>query len=125
MLQLDFTTNPNGKLFNDIFGDIRLYSHAFAEGTECEVYYKEQRLGTAVIETMRTFPFSRISDVVAYLNCGHPAPYQAALLNRYYNGGKMLAADAVLSHMVLRYTSRNMETQNILMKHYWEELQTA
>lgn len=119
MLTIDFTSNPNGKLFNDCFGDIRLFNYSFQVGTECEICFRGQFLGYAKIEVARSFTFSRLNDAVSFLNCGRCAPYQASLLNRYYNGGKMLDPDTHLQHLVFSWIQRT-EEQDILMKDWWE-----
>lgn len=120
MLQLDFTSNPNGKLFNDCFGDIRLRSNSFLVGTECEITYRNQFIGHAKIEVARSFSFSKITDAVAYLNCGRPAGYQRTLLNRYYNAGKMLHDETILQHLVFRWITRH-QNQSILLKEWWDD----
>jgi len=124
MLQFDFTSNPNGKLFNDIFGDIRLRSNSFQAGTECEISYHGQFMGYAKIEVVRSFPFSKLNDAASYLNCGKPTPYQASLLTRYYNGGKMISAETIFQIIIFRWIERKMEAQNILIQEWWDSKQT-
>lgn len=119
MIQLDFSTNPNGKLFCDIFHEIRINSQALATGVKCEIMHKGMFLGYAEILAVKNFQFSRLDDSDAYVNCGFPAPYQAALLNRYYNAGRLLPSDTIFSKLTLNYITRNMEATNILLKDYW------
>jgi len=123
MLQIDFTSNPNGKLLNDFFGDIRLKSQAFFSETECEIFFKGNSLGFASIETIRNFPIARLSEAASLLNCGKPVAYQVALLNRFYNGGKPLAADTMLSHLIFTWTKRNIAAQAELIKEFWDSKQ--
>lgn len=121
MLQLEFTQNWNGKLFLDHFGDIRLQSQAFAIGVEVEIILKGTSLGIARIEAVRTFPFCLLSDVVSYINIGKPAYYQASLLNKFYNGNQPMESTRLLQHLVLGYTHRNIENQNIIMEDWWKD----
>ncbi|MBA3706568.1 MAG: hypothetical protein H0W84_11930 [Bacteroidetes bacterium] len=121
MLQLDFTKNWNGKLFLDHFSDIRLHSQAFAVGVEMEVMVKSISFGLVKIEAVRQFPFSRLSDVVAYANIGKPAYYQADLLNRFYGGGQPLRPDQMLTHLVCAYIQRNILNQASLLEEWWKE----
>ena len=120
MLTIDFSTNPNGKLFADLFSDIRMKSLAFEPGTECEIMYRSIFMGYAKIEETRSFPFARISDVAALLNCGKRAAYQAAMLNKFYNKGEMLAPETILQHIVFSWISRS-RAQEEMIKEWWNE----
>lgn len=120
MLSIDFTSNPNGKLFCDIFSDIRLFSASFEPSTECEISLSGQLMGFATIVKAEKISFCHISDSFALINCGKPAPYQASLLNRYYNAGKMLPAETIFQIISFRWIQRIAEVQNILIKEWWE-----
>jgi hypothetical protein len=120
MLQIDFSSNPNGKLLNDHFGEIRLKSASLCSETECEILFKHQSIGFANITSIRNFPINRLSDAAAYLNCGKSAAYQVALLNRYYNGGKPMPPDTMLSHLILSWTKRDIPAQEELFKDFWK-----
>ena len=119
MLSFDFTNNPNGKLINDTFGDIRLKGE-FNVGDECLITLKGVEMGYATIEEIRIFSFSRLTNAASLINCGKPAHYQAALLNRYYNRGEILPPDCLLAHIIFHYMVRNIDNQSAMLKEWWE-----
>lgn len=108
MLTYNFNNNHNGKLFNDVFGEIMLRNEINI-GDEFSIVLKGLEMGTARVEEIRFFPFSRLSNAASLINCGQPTPYQAAMLNRYYNQGKLLPPDQQIAHVIFRYTKRNIE----------------
>ncbi len=118
--QLKFSTNPNGKLFLDIFGDVRLYDDAkFRVGKILEPTFKNSSLGYVEIIAVRVFKYSHIRDVFSFLNCGkHPA-YQASLLQKFYPE-EAFNADTRLMHIVFQYTTRNLTYHQELLKEWWE-----
>lgn len=119
METVNFTSNPNGKLFNDRFADIRLGGMPFIQEAEFEAVYRGQFLGTVKIESIKRFRLRELNDADCLLACAKTAFEQAAILNRYYNAGEMLPADLVFYLIIFQYTDRCFETQNILIKEWW------
>ncbi len=120
MIQLDFTTNPNGKLFQDVFIDIRMASQAYTEGAPVKIVYKGIELGEARIEEVTAFNCGTLSNVTSFLNCGRSAAYQRTLISRYYNKG--YPADYLLLNiLVLRWDRRDMQAQSALIQQWWDE----
>lgn len=118
MLQLTFSQNWNGKLFNDCFGDIRLHDpQLYIVGHQVEVIEKSMYHGIAEIVAVRNFKYRQIRDVLAFLNVGKPAHYQAELIKRF--SGFNLNEETLLDHIVLRYVERQKETQSNLMQLWW------
>lgn len=120
MLTFEFSNNHNGKLFNNIFGDIRLKGE-FSTGDEVEIIYRGIKMGNATIAHIRTFTFSRLSEAASLLNCGRSVPYQAAMLNRYYNRGQILAPDTMLAQIIFHYTDINFKNHRQLLQQHLEE----
>ncbi len=117
MIQLDFTSNPNGKLFQDVFIDIRLASQAFTEGTPVQIVFKGIVLGDVIIEEVSQVSFSGISKTIALINCGRSVAYQHTLLSRYYNQGKPIVFSQ-FNILVLRWTYRR-PAQTELITEWW------
>lgn len=118
---ISFTTNPNGKLFNDHFGDIRLAdADKYYNGNTLEIRLKNQMLGIAQIMASREFRFNQISDVLSYLNIGKPAAYQADLLKRYYQQEASFTSDARFVHIILKYTYQNLNAHAAFLQDWWQ-----
>jgi hypothetical protein len=126
MLQLDFSSNWNGKLFNDTFSDIRLHNPDINFlGNEMEVMEKSIYHGIVKIVAVRSFPYYKINDVLAFINVGKPAAYQAEILKRCYAKNQAIQPDMQLDHIVFTYTKRNIETQSQLLTEWWQTKQYA
>lgn len=122
MLELRFTDNFNGKLFLDLFGDIRMADDIYKVGTPVEVMLRNNFLGYAQIISRRDFSLKRLTEVASQINCGKGIMYQAKLLNSYYNGNKPMHPDTTLCQIVVRYTQKNMPVMQPLL-HDWYENQ--
>jgi hypothetical protein len=121
---ITFTTNPNGKLFNDNFSDIRLADgEKYFPGNSLEVKLKNHALGIVQIMACREFKYNQITDVLAYLNIGKPAAYQADLLRRYYANVETLTNDSRLVHIVFKYTWQNISAHQTLLQDWWQNKQ--
>jgi hypothetical protein len=118
VLTLHYTVNANGKLFNDCFNDIRPSQEFYHPGAEAQIIYKSMNMGIGKIIAVRTFPFSKISDLLSYLNIGHHAAYQAEMLKRYNHGS--VTPDFKLDQLVIAYTQRNYEVQSELLTEWWK-----
>lgn len=123
-MRLQFSTNPNGKLFADTFSDLRLHdAERFQVGAVVEPYYKGMQMGTARIVALRTIEYRHISDVLAYLVCGKPAPYLAALMRSFYESQQAIEPHTRFDHLVLQWHSRNHEAHAWHLKEWWQEVQ--
>jgi len=120
MLTIDFSTNANGKLFCDVFSDIRLYNDSFEPCTECEIILRGQLMGIAKIESANKFHFYALNNGASIINCGKPAPYQKKLLTNFYNRGLPINPDTIFQNIVFRWIERNGSVQNVLIKEWWE-----
>jgi hypothetical protein len=120
MDEILFTSNPNGKLLLDVFPDIRLFDPGrFKIDSELKANYKTKYLGTIKVLAVRHFAFKDISDSLAYFNIGHPASYQASMLQKYYINQMILTARVMLTHITFQYVERNMEVANSLLDDWW------
>lgn len=123
MLQVKFTSNPNGKLFNHRFSDIRLSDQEkYAVGNILAVQLSSKELGYVKVISFREFEFRQINDTVAYLNCGQPAAYQAELLTRYYFTTCKLQPRTKMIQIVFEYTQRDLQQHKYLMQEWWNDL---
>lgn len=120
MDSINFTSNPNGKLFNDIFGEIRLRDSKHLLFNEFQLEYRGQVLGTALVEFVSRISVGHLSDSICLLTTGKTALQEMTELNRRHNFGKELPPHTLLHLLIFRYTERNIENQNILMKDWWE-----
>lgn len=120
MTTLDIRDNFNGKLFCDHFSHVAMYDPAIVIDREMQLTHRSMDMGVIKVKCMRTFPFSRLSDMVSFLNTGRAVQYQASLLNREANGGKTLAPDTPVMHIVVGYVQRNAEVQEPLIKDWWD-----
>lgn len=121
-MQLIFNDNPNGKLFLDIFSDIRIAdSFKFSIGNEMEVVLRNKPLGFVKVVGYKEFSFKRLTDTLAHVNCGRSAVYQAKLLNSYYSkGGALLQPDTTFYWVVFKWTTRNLTQQSTLLEDFWK-----
>lgn len=120
--QLKFTSNPNGKLFADVFGDIRLADfEKFKHGNEIEIHLNKHEMGVVEVVGYKDFSFTRLTDTMSVMNCGHGSAYQASLLRRFYdNKDRKLNDDSMLMHIVMKWKRRNMLVHDTLMAEWWK-----
>lgn len=127
MTTIDIIQNFNGKLFADIFSHVTLFSQEFKDAwsadEDVKIITRSTDWGMAKILHLSKFPFRDLKNSVSYLNIGRSAVAQAFELNRMHNQGRTLPPDTMLCHLVLGFTERNMENQNILIKAWWEAKQ--
>jgi hypothetical protein len=118
MQQINFSSNSHGKLFLDVFEDIRLADDfKFIAGNTLEVLLKNKSLGYAQVLAVKAFNFNKISDTLAFVNCGHHAAYQAAILQKIYG---QLTNESRICTVVLKYTQRNIEQHQLLLQDWWQ-----
>lgn len=120
MNRINFTSNPNGKLFADIFSDVRLHDpERFFPAAKMDVYLKGMQMGTVQVVSFRSIEFRQITDILAYLVCGKPAAYLAALLRSYYENQITFTRHTQLDHIVFQWTSRNEEAHAHHLTEWW------
>jgi hypothetical protein len=119
MQSINYSSNFNGKLFSDCWGDVRLHNEdKFVAANSIQVLYKGKEIGLAQIVAVRSFEFRQIRDVLSFLDCGKPSYYLASVLQKFY--GPLQPTD-LLDHVVLKYTHRNIELQQALLREWWNE----
>jgi hypothetical protein len=122
MLQIEFTSNYNGKLLTDFFPDIRAYNpEIHFVGSRFQAIYKSISLGTIEIRAVRPFPYHRLTDTCAFLNIGKPVSYQAKLVDNYYNHGQPCSMDFKLAQIVFTWAERDVPAQTELLIDWWDE----
>lgn len=118
MQTLNYTANWNGKLFADMWNDVRLAdADKFYHGAELEILFKNKPIGIAEVIVVKKFQFRYVNDILAYIDIGKPAQYLAGMLKKYYAG---INPDTVLDHMILKWIKRDIDAQAELMKAWWE-----
>ncbi len=123
MQQTNFSENPNGKLFLDHFGDVRKYQpDKYVAGNVIEILYKGDHMGYAKVVAVAPFKFKQLKDTFSFVNCSKHAAYQANILNRMYNGGRMNNPETTFHHVVFEWTERNMEMHRDMLKDWWDKL---
>lgn len=120
MQTLECSKNHNGKLFMDHFPDVRLNNpEKFFVGNELEVILDGESMGTVKVVAVKSFEFSQLGDVLAFLNIGKPKQYYAAVLKSFYGD---LAPHQLLQHIVFAWKSRNLETQGKAIMNWWTDI---
>ena len=121
MQSLSFSQNWNGKLLLDVFGTVRRHnpSKYFVEN-DLLVDYRGKELGIVKVEAIITFRFDQINDRLSYIDVGKPAHYLAALLSKMYSSKDIVLPSTQFNHVILRYTQRHLQNQELLLKDWWD-----
>ena len=120
MLQLKYSENPNGKLFMDVWGDIRLADYSkFAPGQVLEICLRKHEMGIAEVIGYKEFTLKRLNDTTSHMNSGLPVYKQTGKLKFYYQNTGKLDDDTIMMHVVLKWKQRNMAVQAELMADWW------
>lgn len=121
--QLKFTSNPNGKLFADVFGDIRLADYdKFKHGTEIEVHFNKHEMGVVEVIGYKDFAFKRLTDTLSMMNSGYGCAAQMKMLKNFYETKeRKLTEDTLFMHIVMKWKRRNMPVHDALMADWWAE----
>jgi hypothetical protein len=115
---MEYSHNPNGKLFADVWSDLRLSNpDKYYPGSELEIIYRGALMGYAKVVAVRRVQFKTLRDALSFLVQGRPAHYTASVLKRMY--GK-IEPDDMIDHVVLAYTKRNLENQSSLIADWWK-----
>ena len=123
MNQLNFSSNPHGKLFLEFFQDCRLQDEEkYLIGNVFEIVLRGKLLGVAKIVALRPFVYGKIADTFSFMNCSKHAAYQAAVLNKFYQHECVLQPDTRLVQIVFQYTERNIEVQQGLLQEWWKKV---
>lgn len=128
MEQVKFTTNANGKLFNDRFSDIRFFESAkYKENIILQALYNSREFGYVKVISMRLFSFSQINDPISFLNCGKYAAQQADLLRREYakEFDSEIMPGTKLVQVIFEYVQRDLEQQQYCLQDWWASLVEA
>lgn len=124
MQTLTFTQNWNGKLFLDNFGTVRLHNEQkYFSGNHLEIILRNHNIGIAEVVAVRTFLFTGITDVLAYLDTGKPAHYLAELMRRMYSNKDGFNDSSKLDHVILHWKERNMRMHASFLEEWWREKQ--
>lgn len=97
-----FSHNWNNKLGCNCFTTLRLRNdkkHALGEAYD--IYLKDKFLGTAVLESKRTFHASKINTFVAFLDTGYNVPKTQEIIRKMYKKD-----DPEMDFLLLRYVKR-------------------
>ncbi|HYC27731.1 MAG TPA: hypothetical protein VEB42_02930 [Chitinophagaceae bacterium] len=124
--RISFSNNPNGKLFSDTFSDVRLAdAERFYAGSKLDVYLKGMQMGTVQVVAIRPILYKQITDVLSYLVCGKPAAYLAAMIRNWYEPQDDITGETRLAHLVLQWTSRNVEAHALQLQEWWQATRSA
>lgn len=118
-LQVKFSSNPNGKLFQDYFGDIRLPDEKFTVGNTMDVYFKSNNIGRVQIVATKDFKICNLTDSLSLINIGKHARYQVDLLNRYYATAK-LNGESIMRYVVFKWVVRDLQYHQSLLQEWWQ-----
>lgn len=126
MQQVNFSSNPNGKLFPSFFMDVRLHDdERFVIGNVHEIMLNRKLLGVAKVVAVKTFKYSYINDVFSFMNCGKHAAYQTAMVKKFYQHELNFEADTRLMQIVWHWELREMELFETLLKEWWQKIVDA
>lgn len=117
---MKFTSNPNGKLFPNVFQDVRMPNEKYTVGNVLQILYRSQTLGYAKVVAERTFPYNRLVDTFSFMNCGKHAAYQASIISNMYASNYNLKPDTRLVHVVMQWTERNTELFESMLTEWWQ-----
>lgn len=126
MQNVSFSHNYNGKLFTDCFGSVQLEDNEmFFAGNLLRGLYANTEIGVLKVQAVRKFRFKHISDVLAYIECGKPAHYLAAMIRQNAAaGGYIINPETRIDHVVFCYESRNIANHSLLLQEWWHEKKT-
>lgn len=123
MRRVNFTSNWNGKLCNDVFTTIRPYDYdKYPEFEKFEVALRDQVLGIAELAAKKAFKGSAINDITSLVDCGHTRDYLVKLLHNFY---KDMGPDKTLYLLVFKWEERFPEPTEQLFKSRYEKIQEA
>ena len=113
-----FDENPNGKLFNECFNDLRLDGDKLKLGAEYEVFLQEQYMGRAVIVGLKQFTYQHLTDVMTLLTTGDSLPMYVAKLKQQHPEQE-LEWNTPLYHIILKWVMRDHDNQAAFLHKYW------
>ncbi len=123
-MEIRFTNNYNGKLFNENLSTVQLYdAERFCPGSLLDLWYNSRFMGKVKVVATRHFQFRYITDGLSFIDIGQPSHYLAQLLkNQALNEKQILDPHTLITQVVLQYIERNMEMHNYLIKEHWQQL---
>lgn len=122
MHQLLLPSNPNGKLFLDMFSIIEPADNTiFYPGAKFEVYYKTIFFGRAEIVAIDSMEYKAIPEATAYLVSGQSRGSLRKMLVQKHGTDGTLPTTTEFYHITLQYTYRNTNAQGIELHEWWRE----
>lgn len=121
---LYFDENPNGKLFNERFNDVRIDDeNKLVLGNSYEIFLNEKYLGKARIVALKDFMFQNLSDVLSYLTGGTPLKiFVAKLKNAHQN--ETFEWNTKLYHLIMEWQERDLDNQAEAIHQWWNQVFT-
>lgn len=121
--QLKFSKNPNGKLFTDVWGDIRLADYErYSAGSKLQVVVNKHEMGVVEVVGFKDFRLQKLTHCLSMFNCGQGVKHQKMLLHKYYDTReKEINDDTVFMFVTFKWVHRNMEEQEQLMEDWWAD----
>ena len=121
-MEINFTHNYNGKLFQECFGSVQLQDlERFKIGNQFTCMYNGRNMGDIIVVAVKPFLFKYITDVLSYIECGQPAHYLAELMRQEASGQKeKIDPMTILQHVIFSYTERNTDMHTFLLKEWWQ-----
>ena len=117
MKQLHYSDNPNGKLFNDRFNDLRVDNiEALELGEEYAIFLNNKYLGSAILIAKREIKMLHIGDILSYMHDGSPVSILSKKLKLH---NPDIAMDTPLAHIVLEWDKRYIENQSLAIHNWW------
>lgn len=116
--QIDFSSNHNNKLFNEVFTTIRKKSAKYQVGKEYEIYIGKHHLGRAeILYISERHLTQQTNEIMSLLDCGKSKSYLLQLMSNMY--GKHIVQE-MMYYITIRYISRNVNGHIWLLKNFCE-----
>lgn len=113
---INYSGNTGGKLLADSWLDVRKPDDKFFEGNILDVHVGKLYAGHAKIVAISVFPYSRITDALAYACCnGNKYALDKILRSCYGDDIK----NSVVCSLTLQWTLRHLPTQVQLFDRSW------
>lgn len=117
---ITYSGNTGGKLLADSWIDVRKPDDNFFEGNILDVIIGKNYAGSAKIIEVTIFPYSRITNSLAYCVCNNNKYALDKILRSCY--GESIISGVVCS-MVLQWNRRHLPTQVDMFGKWWTKAQ--
>lgn len=122
---LEFSENPNGKLFCDIFNHIDLHDpEKHKTGNVLNVLLNKKVIGQVTVVAVRTLPLRNISDMLSFLDIGKSPSFKTAQLREKWHPVP-IGPDTRLDHILVRYVSREIAPQTDELFKWWRDTEKS